>query len=285
VAWLSLPKAVPLCYIRAMTFSRSRRAYTLLEVLVVLGIIALLAAILLPVFARVRENGRKTVCLSNMRQIMLAVSLYTQDSAGQFPSYSEPWSDAGGHSYHDATSWTVAVSPYLTTPQLLHCPSDELWAQRQAAIDTSRRPVSLTSYIANTYCLTQQRLTFPILGPIPSYPQRVFERDIVRPSTTVWMCDGARDAWKEAPYTQDSVGDPGAEQPASGDTLKDPTGAPEATCKNGFYGYVGCNNVYAPDDRHLGRANVAFADGHVKAMNNADWYFPNTPWLDPKRGG
>jgi len=268
-----------------MTFSRSRRAYTLLEVLVVLGIIALLAAILLPVFARVRENGRKTVCLSNMRQIMLAVSLYTQDSAGQFPTYSEIWPDAGFRSTHEAISWTVAVSPYLSTPQLLHCPSDELWAQRQALVGPHSPSVSLTSYIANTYCLTQQRLTSPILGPIPVFPQRVFERDIVRPSTTVWICDGARDAWKEAPYTQDYPDNISLAQSVFGDTLKDPTGAITMDPNGGNFGGVNCNTVYGPDDRHLGRANVAFADGHVKAMNNADWYFPNTPWLDPKRGG
>jgi len=268
-----------------MTFSRSRRAYTLLEVLVVLGIMALLAAILLPVFARVRENGRKTVCLSNMRQIMLAVSLYTQDSAGQFPPAIREGDALAFGLGCCGVSWTNPLSTYLSTPQLLHCPSDELWTQREKpSLVVGWQPIP-SSYIANERCLTQKFATYPYLappnaGPMVPFTYSAFERDIVRPSTTVWMCDGVQNAWQKAPYTQDYQGNLSSSQAAMADVLEDPIGAPAMNYDN-----TCCDCVYAPTDRHLGRANVAFADGHVKAMNNADWYFPNTPWLDPKRGG
>ena len=57
----------------------AQRGFTLIELLVVIAIIAILAAILFPVFARARENARKTSCMSNMKQLGLAVMQYTQD--------------------------------------------------------------------------------------------------------------------------------------------------------------------------------------------------------------
>jgi prepilin-type N-terminal cleavage/methylation domain-containing protein len=60
-------------------------AFTLIELLVVIAIIALVAAIIFPVFARVRENGRRTVCLSNLHQIGLAMQMYLGDNDDTFP--------------------------------------------------------------------------------------------------------------------------------------------------------------------------------------------------------
>jgi prepilin-type N-terminal cleavage/methylation domain-containing protein len=62
-----------------MQASRRRRAFTLIELLVVIAIIAILAAILFPVFARAREQARKTSCLSNMKQLGLGFLMYAQD--------------------------------------------------------------------------------------------------------------------------------------------------------------------------------------------------------------
>src|SRR5438105_1513752 len=59
--------------------SRRRAAFTLIELLVVIAIIAILAAILFPVFAQARENARQTACLSNAKQLGLALQMYTQD--------------------------------------------------------------------------------------------------------------------------------------------------------------------------------------------------------------
>src|SRR5438105_483495 len=64
----------------------ARNAFTLIELLVVIAIIAVLAAILFPVFARAREMARKATCLSNLRQIGLAVQMYAQDYGELLPS-------------------------------------------------------------------------------------------------------------------------------------------------------------------------------------------------------
>lgn len=91
----------------------TRRGFTLIELLVVISIIAVLAAILFPVFARVRENARKTACLSNLKQLALALHMYAQDN----DSYLIASTSAG------TKSWTAPYEPYLKNTQVLLCPS------------------------------------------------------------------------------------------------------------------------------------------------------------------
>ena len=69
--------------------ARSEKGFTLIELLVVIAIIAILAAILFPVFARARENARRASCQSNLKQIGLGILQYTQDYGRRFPPLSE----------------------------------------------------------------------------------------------------------------------------------------------------------------------------------------------------
>ena len=93
-----------------------RRAFTLIELLVVIAIIAILAAILFPVFARARENARRSSCQSNLKQIGLGMFQYTQD-------YDEkmPFARTGAPNYN---SWAGNIQPYIKSLQVFACPSN-----------------------------------------------------------------------------------------------------------------------------------------------------------------
>jgi prepilin-type N-terminal cleavage/methylation domain-containing protein/prepilin-type processing-associated H-X9-DG protein len=94
------------------------RGFTLIELLVVIAIIAILAAILFPVFARARENARRTACLSNMKQIGLGAMMYAQDFDETMVSY-RYMTPTGTY----IMGWTVALQPYVKSRQLFICPS------------------------------------------------------------------------------------------------------------------------------------------------------------------
>lgn len=100
------------------TQSLPRKAgFTLIELLVVIAIIAILAAILFPVFAQAREKARQTSCLSNTRQYATATLMYVQDYDESFP-YSAFMNGTCVATYY----W--AVAPYVKNDQITQCPSD-----------------------------------------------------------------------------------------------------------------------------------------------------------------
>ncbi len=106
-------------------FRGSVRGFTLIELLVVIAIISILAAILFPVFARARENARRTACLSNLKQIGLGVAMYTQDYDERLVSYSYPTPDgsAPAPGIPATYGFQVALHPYVKNYQLYVCPS------------------------------------------------------------------------------------------------------------------------------------------------------------------
>jgi prepilin-type N-terminal cleavage/methylation domain-containing protein/prepilin-type processing-associated H-X9-DG protein len=97
-----------------------RRGFTLIELLVVIAIIAILAAILFPVFARAREKARQTSCLSNVKQMMLGVMMYTQDYDERL-CIGARWfvGGVGGTGRY----WIDGLEPYVKNVQIFKCPS------------------------------------------------------------------------------------------------------------------------------------------------------------------
>src|SRR5579884_961583 len=102
---------------RARSF---RRAFTLIELLVVIAIIAILAAILFPVFAQVREKARSISCLSNGKQLGTAVYMYVQDYDETYPKSTDA-ADALGPNQLDA--WPDLIFPYVKSDGAYNCPS------------------------------------------------------------------------------------------------------------------------------------------------------------------
>jgi len=101
--------------------SRLKKGFTLIELLVVIAIIAILAAILFPVFARAREAARKSSCTSNLNQLGKAFLMYSTDNDEQ---WCQMWN---GNATVDPTrvlNWPSATQPYIKNRQVLRCPSD-----------------------------------------------------------------------------------------------------------------------------------------------------------------
>jgi prepilin-type N-terminal cleavage/methylation domain-containing protein/prepilin-type processing-associated H-X9-DG protein len=109
-----------------------RRGFTLIELLVVIAIIAILAAILFPVFAKAREKARQSSCLSNIKQITLGHLSYAQDYDEKFLAGRETGTCVLGHNHTntganlaltDYTSWSAFLLPYTKNSQIFRCPS------------------------------------------------------------------------------------------------------------------------------------------------------------------
>jgi prepilin-type N-terminal cleavage/methylation domain-containing protein/prepilin-type processing-associated H-X9-DG protein len=121
--------------------STRRRGFTLIELLVVIAIIAILASILFPVFSKARERARAATCVSNMKQIGIGMSMYTQDYDEFLP---EPglqgvFRNAGntglGQLFMGVQPFHLAIQPYVKNYQVFACPSDD--KRRNASIDRS----------------------------------------------------------------------------------------------------------------------------------------------------
>ena len=96
-----------------------RKGFTLIELLVVIAIIAILAAILFPVFARAREKARQSSCLSNVKQVTLGHMMYAQDYDGLFT-----WCGSGLATARPAIRWKARIMPYVKNDGVFLCPSN-----------------------------------------------------------------------------------------------------------------------------------------------------------------
>jgi prepilin-type N-terminal cleavage/methylation domain-containing protein/prepilin-type processing-associated H-X9-DG protein len=206
----------------------SRQGFTLIELLVVIAIIAILAAILFPVFARARENARRSSCQSNLKQIALGITQYIQDSDELYPRALVDTDGTGTQSSGD-TGWSTLIQPYLKSDQLLQCPSEKNKVAANAQTD------GWTDYYINVY-ITQN--TTATIG-ITQAPRKITSVEF--PAQTVMLGDGGKDAAL-----------------SSRDWYYFPQSAGCNTTVNLALISRFAGNI------HLDGANYAFADGHVK---------------------
>lgn len=133
------------------------KGFTLIELLVVIAIIAILAAILFPVFARARENARRTSCLSNAKQLGLGFMQYTQDYDEKYPVIGYGPESSNDHVIFPngdsgPNNWLLRVYPYVKSVQVYACPSNTIAPWQGAPSGPSA--VAGTSYGANSGLLT-----------------------------------------------------------------------------------------------------------------------------------
>jgi prepilin-type N-terminal cleavage/methylation domain-containing protein/prepilin-type processing-associated H-X9-DG protein len=120
------------------------RAFTLVELLVVIGIIALLIAILLPVLSRARQAGNRTKCLSNIRSLALAQASYAAELKGLLV-------EAGDGSFAVQGSWIGTLEPYAGHALVRRCPSDQSPYFDDPFTDLGTPALRMTSYAINNY--------------------------------------------------------------------------------------------------------------------------------------
>ena len=161
---------------------RRSSGFTLIELLVVIAIIAILAAILFPVFAQAREKARGISCLSNMKQLALGANMYLQD-------YDSHYVSSGGQCYGappgcsitnplPSMQWQWTIQPYVKNTQLLLCPSDPH--------DNHNRGMA-TSYTENNWGTNDHN----------SSAGGVSEAHTEKPAETALLVEGANTGWEE----------------------------------------------------------------------------------------
>ena len=224
---------------------RATKAFTLIELLVVIAIIALLAAILFPIFSRARENARRSSCQSNLMQIGLGMIQYAQDYDETLPGVGHQISNCTTDPWPYNFRWRIAS--YLKSTQIWMCP--DTTSQQQAATDCQGFP---NTYAANG----TQDSYYDAYGTAcnsGSYPR----------GCTPLSVGGNGDIGKnlaEIPYTANDL------------VIFD--GVRTGGCQD-YPSWTNNCNVWSG---HLGFMNVCFADGHVKAYPPIETATPLNMW-------
>ena len=235
---------------KTMTFCKEiplptdRKGFTLIELLVVISIIALLLSILLPTLGRARESAKKVVCLSNMRQMGIAVQCYLMECSDHLPPSSCRISDPDDY-------WLRILAKYTGETLLFRCPGDKADNFVDWNMPLNQQPDRRYSSFAVNALLDP--VCFRYGGRTNKY-NRV--DNIRKPSHCIWI--------SESPNTANFL-------------LADHI-HPES-----WEGSVEYAKQFIAWDRHLGKSNYLFADGHVENLEFEQSYnWPATCYWYPE---
>jgi prepilin-type N-terminal cleavage/methylation domain-containing protein/prepilin-type processing-associated H-X9-DG protein len=237
--------------------SSLKRAFTLIELLVVIAIIAILAAILFPVFAQAREKARQATCQSNIRQLALATKMYQQDYDEAYPMLE-----------NSAARFTIAnmLDPYIKTSKKNTNPSGgNLWPEDsvwRCPTGQTYGSGSLTSYFTVAYNWLYLTNVDSSNSFVPTWetPDKY--------GIWAWTQGGRSDAAVDRAAETVLFSDAGHSDGPQG-TRATWSGLmpPSALVANGPTDFISI-----PEARHNGMANIAFCDGHVKSMRFEAFY-------------
>lgn len=256
------------------TFTSARSAFTLIELLVVIAIIAILAAILFPVFTQAREKARQTTCISNLKQLGIALAMYSQD-------YDETMMVAQARTLR----WPQLLSPYVKLRAFVFCPSAD-YSQPVAGSLTYRDcindpvgPSGFNDYYYGLY--PSYGYNYAYLSPTAACPDAF---DTPSPDCTAPPSRGSAHVPSPRGITVGGSGIAlsGIEAPAQTVAMVDSVSSPRSRPTTLQWGYyvvrppqLWAKTAPSPLDResygrvlprHHRAASVLFADGHVKAM-------------------
>jgi prepilin-type N-terminal cleavage/methylation domain-containing protein/prepilin-type processing-associated H-X9-DG protein len=267
------------------------KGFTLIELLVVIAIIAILAAILFPVFAQAREKARAISCVSNLRQITLGILQYNQDYDEAYPMdfYWDTNQSYAGESY--LWSSQKCIQPYIKSVGVYQCPDDSFnttgFPDIYGGGHPTNVPLAPLSYMANA-------ITPGFSGPIygVNNPRGIFMASqyfefpvtdgpttlgkVKNPSSIVMLIDGRNPglAWAACNKWNNDEVDWCAYGGVPGDVTWDYQLVDYINTTGGTF--------YPIWHKHQGRTSIAYADGHVKLelianLDNAQSWLVNAP--------
>jgi prepilin-type N-terminal cleavage/methylation domain-containing protein/prepilin-type processing-associated H-X9-DG protein len=227
-----------------------KRGFTLIELLVVIAIIAILAAILFPVFARARENARKSSCQNNLKQIALGFKQYINDFDERYPLVAV--TSASTTTYAPPYGWADALQPYLKNTQVLQCPSDSAEGQDTSGV----LDFSDYAYNKNFIRVINRGAVLVTTG--------VNESMFGSSTQTIMALDGGNAIGQSNGDARYAVCGLAADVQVGGTNVAYASAAAASNTNAVCAAGSGAAATYPAAQIHLDGANFSFADGHVK---------------------
>ncbi|MDO8586800.1 MAG: DUF1559 domain-containing protein [Armatimonadota bacterium] len=252
--------------------SRRRAGFTLIELLVVVAIIAILAAILFPIFAAAKEAGKKASCLANLKQIGNALAMYRDEYDGHNPGIWANWGQSG--SWDDKASFWWVMLSYIKSRMgkdarnIVKCPSAS-WLKQDWTIGSTNRERKGFAYQINETGWTDGRMPRQ-LRDANCLVNSLMDASIKRPGYLIHIGDsmgwpGFGIAYQSGANVDNESAPKDGSGPVGWTSIfpqpNDPV--PMNGDKVGAYGGTTCK-IYGIRVSHQGGANVLIYDGHVK---------------------